>query len=98
MRPFENWITYNTYMRYFHYWATFSIFYIFPVLYILLNVYAIITTDVNDTWLGAYFAMFSFIGIPLMFWYDQTIKDICDNLKEQSIDSLRLDYEDQEKI
>ena len=91
VRQFENWTTYNNYMRYVHYWATFVIFYIFPMLYIVLNLSAIFTTDLNSTWLGAYFALFSFTSMPLIFWYDNTIRIICDSLKEDSIESLVLD-------
>ena len=98
VRQFENWITYNDYMRYVHYFTTFGIFYILPVLYILLNIYALFTTELSSTWLGAYFALFSFTSMPLLFWYDNTIKQMCDELKRQSEESLEIDREEFERL
>ena len=98
VRQFESWITYNDYMRYVHYYATFGIFYIFPPLYILLNIYALFATELSSTWLGAYFALFSFISFPLLFWYDNTIRQICDELKNQSKVSIQLDREEFERL
>ena len=81
-------------MPYFHYWATFSIFYIFPCFFVLLNIYGVVTTDLNKSWLGPWFALFSITCFPLIFWYDNTIYGVCETLRESRANSLKLDEDD----
>ena len=71
--PFEDWRRYNRYMPYFHYWATFAVFYIFPFFYIAFNIYAAFWTNISETWIRPYIALFSAVAMPLIFWYDATI-------------------------
>ena len=81
-------------MPYFHFYATFSVFYIFPFVFVLINVWAVITTDLNKSWLGPYFALFTIVALPLIFWYDNTIYVICLTLKDQREDGLKADEDD----
>lgn len=80
-RLFEDWRRYNRYMPYVHYWATFSIFYIFPCFFVFLNIYGVVTTDLNNSWLGPWFSLFTVTCFPLIFWYDNTIYGVCEFLR-----------------
>lgn len=82
-------------MPYVHYWATFSIFYIFPCFFVLLNLYGVVTTDLNKSWLGPWFSLFSITCFPLIFWYDNTIYGVCETLREAMANSLVMDEADQ---
>ena len=82
-------------MPYFHYWATFSIFYIFPCFFVLLNIYGVVTTDLNNSWLGPWFSLFTITCFPLIFWYDNTIYGVCETLRSDMVDSLEMDEADQ---
>ena len=76
--PPEDWRRYNKRMPYIHYYAVIVIFYGFPFVYIGLYIYSLFSTNIGSTFLGPYFALFSFVALPLMFWYDQTINMVCE--------------------
>lgn len=76
--PPTDWRGYNTTVPYIHYYSVIVIFYGFPFVYIGLYVYSLFTTDVISTFLGPYFALFLFVALPLMFWYDNTIHMVCE--------------------
>ena len=81
-------------MPYFHFFATFAIFYIFPFIFVAINIWAIITTDINKSWLGPYFALFTIVALPLIFWYDNTIYVICLELKDAREGASQFDEDD----
>ena len=82
-------------MPYFHYFATFSLFYVFPFIYVGVNIWAVVTTDINKSWLGPYLGLFTIVAFPLIFWYDNTIYHICESLKESHAVNLQYDEDDQ---
>ena len=81
-------------MPYFHFFATFAIFYIFPFIFVGINIWAAITTDLNKSWLGPYFALFTIVALPLIFWYDNTIYVICLDLKDGRAENAGYDDAD----
>ena len=60
-------------MGYGHVTLTVLLFYGFPLISLIWYGAARWTTNVNDTYIGPYFAFYLIDAIPLVMWYDEMI-------------------------
>ena len=85
---------FNQYCGYGHVGLTVSLFYLFPAITLLWYLLARCTTNVNDTFLGVYFAFNSIYSIPLVSWYDEMIHCLIFDIVDQHKANIKMDHDD----